>query len=153
MLNRSNILAWLVADDHFTIAQAAEAMGLSQRQDKHLKGEYKKNGIDALIHKNLGRLPIHAISEDIRKKRLDIKDLPVFQSVDFNHFREILSRDMYNIKISYSSLYSMMTSAGIKSPKTRRPPKKHRRRKHKAREGIMVKCRKPTPCRSPCTTI
>jgi transposase len=138
MLNRSNVLARLVADDRFTIAQAAEAMGLSERQVKRLKGEYKKNGIDALIHKNLGRLPVHAISEDTRMKILDIKDLPAFQNVNFNHFREILSRDKYNIKIGYSSLYSIMTSAGFNSPKTRRPPKKHRRRKRKAREGIML---------------
>ncbi len=138
MLNRSNVLARLVTDDSFTILQAALAMGLSERQVKRLKGEYKKNGIDALIHKNLGRLPVHAISEDIRKKILDIKGLPAFKSVNFTHFREILSRDKYNIKISYSSLYSIMTSAGFKSPKTRRPPKKHRRRKRKAREGIML---------------
>jgi predicted ArsR family transcriptional regulator len=37
-LNQAYILARLVSDETFTIAQAAEAMGLSERQVKRLKG-------------------------------------------------------------------------------------------------------------------
>lgn len=128
----------LVNDSNFTNAEAAEAMGLSKRQVIRLKGEYKKQGIDALVHKNIGRAPIHAFSEEQRQKIIDLKNSKIFEKANFCHFREILAREKYDIHISYSSLHSILTSAGIKSPKKRRPAKKHRRRKRKAREGIML---------------
>lgn len=137
-LNQAHILARLISDESYTIAQAAEAMGLSGRQVKRLKGEFKKNGADALVHKNIGRLPAHAVPEDIRKQIIEMKTTKLFEKANFCHFREILSREKYNIHISYSALYEILTSAGIKSPKTRRPTTNHRRRKRKAREGIML---------------
>ncbi|MBU2704255.1 hypothetical protein Ga0466249_005415, partial [Sporomusaceae bacterium BoRhaA] len=42
------------------------------------------------------------------------------------------------IKISYSSLYTLLTNAGIKSPKKRRRFKPHRRRKRKPKEGMLI---------------
>lgn len=137
-LNQAYILAKLVSDKTFTISQAAEAMGLSERQVKRLKGEFKKQGADALVHKNIGRPPAHAISEDIKEQIIKLKTSPIFEKANFSHFREILSREKFNIHISYSALHGILTSAGIKSPKTRRPAKKHRRRKRKAREGILL---------------
>ncbi len=113
-------------------------MGLSERQVKRLKGEYKKYGIDALVHKNIGKSPAHAISEDLRNEIIALKSSKPFDKANFNHFREILSRANYGINLSYSALYGILTSAGIKSPKTRRPSKKHRRRKRKAYEGLML---------------
>lgn len=137
-LSQGHILARLLSDSSFTNAEAAEAMGLSKRQVIRLKGEYKKRGIDALVHKNIGRTPAHAFSEEERQKIIDLKNSKLFQKANFCHFREILAREKYNIHISYSSLHSILTSAGIKSPKTRRQIKKHRRRKRKVREGIML---------------
>lgn len=137
-LNHSHVLQRLIDDKDFTNAQAAEAMDLSERHVIRLKGEYKKHGIDALIHKNIGRAPKHAISEETKQKILKIKKEDIFENVNFSHFREILSRKKYGINISYSSLYTILISEGFKSPKTRRPSKKHRRRKRKAREGILL---------------
>jgi len=137
-LNQAHILARLVSDESFTIAQAAEATGLSERQVKRLKGEFKKHGADALVHKNIGRLPAHAVPEDIRKQIIELKTTKLFEKANFSHFREILIREKFDIHISYSALHGILTSAGIKSPKTRRPARKHRRRKRKVREGIML---------------
>lgn len=137
-LNHAHVLARLVSDETFTIAQAAEAMGLSERQVKRLKGEFRKQGADALVHKNIGRVPAHAVAEDIRKQIIELKKSKLFEKANFSHFREILGREKFNIHISYSALHGILTSAGIKSPKTRRPAKMHRRRKRKAREGIML---------------
>lgn len=137
-LNHAYVLARLVSDSNFTNAEAAEAMGLSKRQVIRLKGEFKKQGVDALVHKNIGRAPIHAFSEEQRQKIIDLKNTKIFEKANFCHFREILAREKYDIHISYSSLHSILTSAGIKSPKTRRQAKNHRRRKRKAREGLML---------------
>ncbi len=137
-LKHAHVLARLISDSNFTNAEAAEAMGLSKRQVIRLKGEYKKQGIDALVHKNIGRTPIHAFSEEQRQKIIDLKNSKLFDKANFCHFREILAREKYDIHISYSALHSILTSAGIKSPKKRRPAKKHRRRKRKATEGTML---------------
>lgn len=137
-LNQAHVLARLVSDESFTIAEAAEEMGLSDRQVKRLKGEFREHGVDALVHKNIGRLPAHAISEEVKQQIIALKMSKLFEKANFCHFKEILGREQFNIHISYSSLHGILTSAGIKSPKTRRPAKKHRRRKRKAREGIML---------------
>ena len=137
-LNQAHILARLVSDESFTIAQAAEAMGLSKRHVKRLKGEFKKYGADALVHKNIGRLPAHAIPEGVRNQIIELKTTKCFEKANFSHFKEILGREKFNIHISYSSLHGILTTAGIKSPKTRRPAKRHPRRKRRAREGIML---------------
>ena len=137
-LNQGNILHRLVSDSNYTIAEAAVALGLSERHVIRLKGEFKKHGYDALVHKNLGRSPVHAVKEDIKQKILELKKSAMFANSNFKHFQEILGRDKFGIKISYSALYNLLTSEGIKSPKTRRPSKKHRRRKRKAKEGIML---------------
>lgn len=137
-LNRSHILDRLVNVPSYTIAEAAEALGLSVRQVKRLKGAYKEKGIDALVHKNIGRSPSHAVPEDVRKQIVELKMSKLFEKANFMHFREILARDKYGIKISYSALYDILSSEGIKSPMTRRAAKKHRRRKRKAREGLLM---------------
>ena len=137
-LNHAHILNRLVSDNSYTIAEAAEAMGFSRRHVIRLKGEYKKHGIDALVHKNIGRSPSHAISEELRQEIIDLKNSKLFEKANFLHFQEILSRKKCNIHISYSSLHQILTCAGIKSPKKRRPPKKHRRRKRKVSEGLML---------------
>lgn len=137
-LSHAHVLARLVSDNNFTNSEAAEVMGLSKRQVIRLKGEYKKLGIDALVHKNIGKSPSHAFSEELRQEIINLKNSKIFQKANFCHFRDILGREKYNIHISYSSLHSILTSAGIKSPKTRRAAKQHRRRKRKAREGIML---------------
>lgn len=137
-LNHAHILNRLVTDSSYTISEAAKATGLSERHIIRLKGEYKKHGIDALVHKNIGRPPAHAISEELRNTIIDLKSSKLFEKANFMHFQEILGREKYGIKISYSALHGILTSAGIKSPKTRRPSKKHRRRKRKAYEGMML---------------
>lgn len=137
-LSHAHVLERLVSDSSFTNAEAAEVMGLSKRQVIRLKGDYRKQGIDALVHKNIGKAPSHAFKEELRREIIDLKNLKIFEKANFCHFRDILGREKYNIHISYSALHSILTSAGIKSPKTRRLAKKHRRRKRKAREGIML---------------
>jgi len=137
-LNQAHVLDRLVKDRAYTIAEAAEEMGLSERQVIRLKGEYIKTGIDALVHKNIGRPPAHAFSEEEKGEIIDLKKSKLFENANFKHFQEIIAREKYGIKISYSSLHGILTEAGIKSPKKRRPPKKHRRRKRKAREGVML---------------
>jgi transposase len=122
---------------YLTVREAAESLGLSERQTQRLKKEVKLDGPAALIHKNTLRKPPHALSSAIKEEILNLIASPMFQKVNFKHFQEILDTK-YHITISYSALYRLLTGEGIKSPKTKRRFKPHRRRKRRAQAGILL---------------
>ena len=116
---------------------AALDLGLSERQITRLSKGMKEEGETALIHKNIGRKPIHAISEETKAQILAIRREDQYFKCNHQHFQELLERE-HKIKISYSALYELLKDAGIESPKKRRKPVKHRRRKRKARSGELL---------------
>ena len=52
-----------------TIGEAAEHLGLSVRQVIRLKKGVGESGAAALIHKNKGRKPAHAIPDGVKRVR------------------------------------------------------------------------------------
>ncbi|MBU2704211.1 transposase, partial [Sporomusaceae bacterium BoRhaA] len=120
-----------------TVAEAAVSLGISQRQVIRLKKGVLAQGAEALIHKNTNRKPAHSFSQSIVDKIISLKQSELYQSANFTHFQELLLRQE-GIKISYSSLYTLLTNAGIKSPKKRRRFKPHRRRKRKTQQGLLI---------------
>lgn len=124
-------------DGSLTIEDAAASLNLSTRQIKRIKKEVISDGPAALIHKNSLRTPSNAISDDIVQKIISLKNSDMFLSCNFAHFNEILE-EVYDISISYSTLYSILKSNGIDSPKTRRRFKPHRRRARKPQAGLLL---------------
>jgi len=120
-----------------TVKEAAEQLGLSERQVQRLKKEVKENGPAALIHKNTNRKPSHALTDELKVKILKIRKQPGYKDANFNHFRELLAVS-HQIHISYNALYQLLTEDGQKSPKKRRRLKKHRRRKRHDQAGCLV---------------
>ena len=102
-----------------TVKEAALALGLSTRQIQRLKKGVKENGAAALVHKNSLKIPSNAIPLETREKIISLRMTEPCKSVNFAHFREILS-EYYDINISYGSLYRMLRDEGITSPKKRR---------------------------------
>ncbi|MFT3983131.1 MAG: ISNCY family transposase [Lachnospiraceae bacterium] len=120
-----------------TVQEAATALGLSARQVQRLKKKVKEEGAAALVHKNSLRPAPHAIPGNTIEKIVRLKQSETFASANFSHFREILS-EFYDIEISYSSLYTILRNADMKSPKTRRRFKPHRRRKRRKQAGLLL---------------
>ena len=113
-------------DKVITIREAAELLGLSERQVIRLKGGVEKFGPAFIIHKNRGRKPQHSIPDDLKSKIVELK-LTKYQDANFNYFVELL--ELYeNIKVSYSST-RILTQAGIKSPKKHRKLKSPQKKK------------------------
>lgn len=135
-LNRYVIISKLI-EGNLTTSQAAESLGLSERQIKRLKKGVMKEGPAFLIHKNTGRKPAHAISDSLTEKIIKLKSSDNYKDANFLHFQELL-QEHENISISYKALYSLLTGAGFKSPKKRRKLKQHHRRKRKVQEGLLV---------------
>lgn len=120
-----------------TVKQVANALGISERRVKQIKKEVKENGVKSIQHGNRGRKPKNTISDETKKKILELRGSYEYELSNFKHFQEIL-KERENINISYSALYNILHNAGIKSPKKHRKSKLHHRRKRKDSEGMML---------------
>lgn len=124
-------------DRKITVAEAAIALGLSERRIKQMKKGVKDHGVESIIHGNRGRKPAHATDDKIAREIIELKNCYKYQEANFLHFQELLL-EYENIKISYSALYDILHKANIKSPKKHRKTKKHHRRKRKPAAGMML---------------
>ena len=120
-----------------TVKQVATALGLSERRVKQIKKEVKEKGVKSIQHGNRGRKPKNTISDETKKKILELRSSYEYEISNFKHFQELL-KERENIDISYSALYNILRNAGIKSPKKHRKTKLHHRRKRKECEGMML---------------
>lgn len=116
---------------------AARALGLSERQITRLAKEMREEGESALIHKNTGRKPANAITEEKGAEILKIRQAAIYEQCNISHFKELLERE-HKIHISYNALYNLLKNKGISSPKKHKKTVKHRRRKRKASAGEML---------------
>jgi transposase len=125
-----------IIDKVISIREAAELLNLSERQVMRLKKGVREQGPGFIIHKNRGRKPSHAISEETRSTIVELKKSK-YKEANFKHFQELLE-EYENISISYPSVYRILSQAGITSPKKHKEPKAHHRRKRKPQEGMLV---------------
>lgn len=123
-------------DKVITIRTASELLDLSERQVIRLKGGVLNYGAAFIIHKNRGRKPDHAISDELKEQIISLKRLK-YAKANFIHFQELLEK-CEGIKVSYPSVYRILSQAGIKSPKKHRKVKSHHRRKRISQAGMLV---------------
>lgn len=124
-------------DKSISRQQAAELLGLSTRQITRLKKGVLTSGAESLIHKNTGRKPSHAVSDETKEAVLKIYSRPEFSKANFLHFKEILLAD-FGIHISYSALSSILKNAGFESPKKKKIRHRTHRRKRKPHPGQLI---------------
>lgn len=125
-------------DRSITRKRAAELLHLSERQVSRMKKGVETDGAEFLIHKNSGRKPHNAFSEETRKRIIELFESEEYRDVNIRHFKKLLA-DFEGISISYSSLYEMLNEAGHKSPKARKHPvKRTRNRQRKEHFGELV---------------
>lgn len=120
-----------------SVKDAATALGISERQVLRLKKKARENGPQDLVHKNTGKVPWNAISDETKETILTLKQSDDLKNCNFCHFREILS-EYYSIDVSYAFLHELFTANGIKSPKKRRRFKPHRRRARREAAGLLL---------------
>ena len=130
MINKAN-------SGFITVDETAKALGLSRRQVQRLKKEVKEHGAAALIHKNSLKPPNNALPQNTKSKILELIRTNPFQDCNFAHFRDLLD-EHFEIRIAYSTLYSLLKKEGIISPKKRRKYKPHRTRKRRSQAGLLL---------------
>jgi len=120
-----------------TVEEAATALGLSERQVTRLRNGVKQEGAVFMVHKNTGRPSTRAVPEEESGKIAELYRSELYNGANFLHFSELLE-EREGIKHSYATIRKALTAANIESPKKRRRYKPHRRRKRKAREGLLI---------------
>ena len=124
-------------DKSITRQQAAELLGLSTRQITRIKKGVLESGAESLIHKNTGRKPPHALSDETKEAILMIYSRPELSGINFLHFKDILLAD-FGIDISYSALLSILKNEGFESPKKKKIRHRTHRRKRKPHPGQLI---------------
>lgn len=126
-----------VIDGKKTGKQASEKLNLSERQIWRLVEKVRNNGNEGIKHGNCFNRKPRFITEDFKDKIKSLKLSDDYCDANFTHFQELLE-ERENIKISYSSVYKILTEKGIKSKKKHRDKKTHRQRKRKDHMGELV---------------
>ncbi|MCL6479894.1 MAG: ISNCY family transposase [Peptococcaceae bacterium] len=129
-------IARCLIDGKMTISEAALVSGLSERQLKRIKRGVKEQGDAFVIHKNRGRKPQHSVTDDIKKTIIKLRE-EKYSRANFSHFQELLE-EHESIKLSKPTVYRILVSNGFTSPKTHNKKNLHKRRKRKARKGMLV---------------
>lgn len=135
-INRYRVLSNVI-EGNLKPCDAAKALNLSERQIFRLIKGVNTEGVSSLIHKNKSNKPPHTFDDEFKQTILELRKSDNYKDSNFTHFRELLA-EKESITISYNALYSLLTSNGIKSPKKRRKPKSHNRRKRKSRQGMLI---------------
>lgn len=135
----NNILVNLISKK-IKIKEACKLLKLSERQIYRKKKDYLINGISSVIHKNKGKPSYKAYPIELKNKIIDLYKNE-YSDWNFHHFNDTLE-DFYNIKVSDSFIYNILTNAGIKSPRHLKKCKKKvhppRNRRENAGELIQV---------------
>jgi transposase len=113
------------------VRQVAERLKISERRVKQLKANYRKIGDAAFVHGNTGRIPVNKIPFETRKKIISLKVVDTYIKANFRHFTEILAEQ--GITYSYTSIRTILTAAGHKSPKSRKPKREQKAHPPRAR--------------------
>ena len=126
-----------VIDGKRTGKEAGNKLDLSERQIWRLVKKVKDNGIEGIKHGNCFIKKPRFITEEFKERIKSLKLSDDYCDTNFTHFQELLE-ERENIKLSYTSLYKILTEFNIKSKKKHKERKTHRQRKRKAHEGDLV---------------
>jgi transposase len=119
-----------------SMGEAAETLGITCRQLRRLKSKYAQEGEKGLIHGNRGRKPHHALPEETISEAVRLFE-EKYSDTNFCHYTELLE-EHEGIRLSPSSVWRILKSAGKKSKKSiKRRPQKHRRRDRRSQAGML----------------
>jgi transposase len=118
------------------MVEAAEIMGVSQRQGWRLLAAYRKEGAAGLAHGNRGRKPVNCLAQEIRDRVIGLAQKK-YEGFNHQHMTEELG-EREGLELSRSSVRRILLGAGMASPRRRRPRRHRRRRERYIQEGMLL---------------
>lgn len=119
-----------------TVAEAAASLGLSNRQVRRVLAAYREEGAAALAHKNRGRPPARATSQEVRQQVITLAQT-TYHRCNQQHLRDLLA-EREGITLSRATVHRLLAGAGLLVPPARRPPQHRRRRERRGQAGQLV---------------
>jgi len=117
-------------------ADAAPLLQISKRQVQRILAAYRLEGVEAVVHGNRGRRPIHRITDEIRQQILTLAQTK-YAGCNQEHLRDLL-QEREGIKVSRASVHRILAQAGLLAESSRKPVKYRQRRKRYVQEGMLV---------------
>lgn len=117
-------------------AQAAEILGISERQFRRVLVAYRRNGAAALVHGSRGRHPPNAVSDEMAEAVVNLARTH-YPGANHTHLTDLL-RERDDIDLGRQTVRRILIRAGLSSPRRRRPPKHRVRRQRIPRAGMPV---------------
>lgn len=125
------------SDGVITGHEAAKQLGLTVRQIQRKKKAYLEEGMSSIIHKSKNKPTGRGFDNNLREKILSLYK-EEYTGWNFCHFGDALEDD-YQIFVSDSYLYKLLTANGYKSPaRKKHKPKSHPPRSRKENAGELV---------------
>ncbi len=116
--------------------EAAELMGIGERQLRRILAAYRKEGAAALSHGNRGRQPRNTVTEDVAAAVLTLAS-EKYAGFNHSHLTEALA-EREGIHLSRQTVSRILNRHGLPSPRLHRPPKHRVRRERMPQEGILL---------------
>lgn len=124
-----------VEEGYLKVREAAEILGLSERQVYRVKARVKREGTGGIIHKSRGKRRPRRLTEKIKEK-IDHFYRNKYRGFNLTHMTEYLI-DEEGMNVSRESVRQILLAKGS-YVKQRRHAKHRKRREPCAREGQMV---------------
>lgn len=116
--------------------EAAETLGICERQLRRIVRKYGTGGAEGIIHGNRGRKPTHALTEALKGKVTALYEGKYYDS-NFTHYSELLA-EREDIWLSVSSVGRILkNSEHVSKRKKKRRPKKHQSRERRSQAGML----------------
>ena len=125
-----------VLERHWTVAEAAQLLGVSERHAWRILAAYRKEGAAALAHGNRNRLPLNTTPMAVQTKIIQLAR-GHYSGLNHTHFTELLE-EREGITVSRSTVRRLLMGAGVSSPRQRRSPCHRYRRARMPQEGMLV---------------
>jgi transposase len=119
-----------------TLGEAAGLLGISERQVKRLRAEYRQEGAAGLVHGNRGRRPANSVDLELARRVLDLAQT-TYQGFNRQHLTEMLE-EREGICLSRATVDRWLRAARVPAVRKRRPAKAHHRRDRMAQEGCLL---------------
>jgi transposase len=116
--------------------RAAELLDITPRHVKRLKLRYRQGGAAALVHASRGRPSHRRLPERTRQAVLRLARTRYAGFNDHHLWEKLVEQEGFSFH--RETLRRLLRTAGIGSPRKRRPPAHRQRRLRSAREGQLV---------------
>lgn len=126
----------LVLEHRLTGAQAATALGLTERHIWWLLARLRREGRQALIHGNRGQPSGRRLAPAVQRRVLTLAR-GRYAGLNTTHLTEKLQAEE-GLAVSRPTVHRLLHAAGVARPTHRRPPRHRARRPRKAQAGLLV---------------